>query len=239
MKNRKSYVNLVIEIKGNLVDGKDFFNQLEKLNSVMDVDFTESGEIPDYIVFDRTNKNLYYTIEELLTVFVNNKKSNVNELNFRFNDEIFVDGYDGIREIDIESIYEYVVSINDNSRILLENMIKELNETKLEYVELMKEGKPLTDYTDTHIKRLGIVEKTMMDIKDNRIALMHYSLDTIFYTIENNLKEKDEDILNDTIGYFKSLSIDYVIDRVDNDSQEIYDCVRNEYYEMKMLSLKI
>ena len=74
MKNRKSYVNLVIEIKGNLVDGKDFFNQLEKLNSVMDVDFTESGEIPDYIVFDRTNKNLYYTIEELLTVFVNNKK---------------------------------------------------------------------------------------------------------------------------------------------------------------------
>ena len=54
MKNRKSYVNLVIEIKGNLVDGKDFFNQLEKLNKQYLKENLSSEELS--IVTEDSNK---------------------------------------------------------------------------------------------------------------------------------------------------------------------------------------
>ena len=53
------------------------FKQLEELEEFVDVNFNEEGLIPEYIEFDRKDKSLYATIEELLTMYVNNK--NVKE----------------------------------------------------------------------------------------------------------------------------------------------------------------
>ena len=62
-----------IVITNRFFDTVKLFKQLEELEEFVDVDFDEEGMIPDYIEFDRHDKDLYVTIEELLTMYVNNK----------------------------------------------------------------------------------------------------------------------------------------------------------------------
>ena len=62
-----------IIITSKIFNTSKFFKQLEELEQFTNVDFDEDGMIPEYIEFNREDENMYIMIEELLTVYVNNK----------------------------------------------------------------------------------------------------------------------------------------------------------------------
>lgn len=71
----------VIRIDTGFVNVKRLLEQLKELDNYINVDFTSDGKIPEYIEFDRGNEDLYITIEEILTIFVNNKDEFISEEN--------------------------------------------------------------------------------------------------------------------------------------------------------------
>ena len=65
----------IIKISKGLINTTKIIRQLEECEQYVNVDFTEDGKIPDFIEFDRDDENLYITVEEILSIYVNSKKS--------------------------------------------------------------------------------------------------------------------------------------------------------------------
>ena len=68
-----------LKINKGLVNVNKLFDKLKELEQYVDVGFTEEGLIPEYIEFDRTDKELYIMIEEVLSIYVNEKMEMVRE----------------------------------------------------------------------------------------------------------------------------------------------------------------
>lgn len=213
------------------------FNKLTELNEYVKVDFDENGEIPDYIEFDRNDKDKYSTIEEVLTMFVNYNlddiKENDDELILKFPPYMFKE-YVG--ELNIE--YMCKQSVTDTEIVkVLQDYDEYLAATKEVYLEYLDAGKSLEDINNIHLMRVANIEDMSLKIKCRIKYLFERSILKFFdnsmkYVIDNH--EYRLRICNDSVT-FMNKSFDYVHRFVDGKTSQIKDIIMGEYHKIKVL----
>ena len=204
-----------LKISGGLLNTEKIIKQLEKLEEYVDVNFTEDGFIPDYIEFDRDNQDLYITIEEILTVYVNNKKQTDNECEEEFenikefpNEDIHSSKDELVhifplimfkkgtvkREnlvIDIDTMLKFFMGSNKHIIFLINNYDQYYDFLLQTYSNSLKFEYSLDKFKKMHVDAICELEQTLLLIQEILTDSLFTYLDESYNKLINNVVHDD------------------------------------------------
>ena len=251
-----------LKITGGLINTKKIINQLEELEKYVDVNFNEEGLIPEYIEFDRLDKDLYSTIEEILTVYVNSKtkieedveydnikdfpfnepQSTNNDLKHIFPILMFKKGTVKREDtiIDIEKMLTYFINCNKHVVFLINSFDKYYEFLLGSYVNSLK-----YDYKEDKLKKMHIdaivrLEQTLLLIQDILTESLFNYLDNMYNNMIDNVLY-DEYKFDISIKYttMKNAGEMRVYDYIKEKRNMITEVLTLSYYKAsKLLKIK-
>lgn len=198
-----------IVISNRLFNTEKLFKQLEELDEYVEVNFNEEGLIPEFIVFDRNDEELYATVEEILTVYINNKqtvdnaqdKDNVRE----FTKEGIQSSDDGLKHIfpismfkkgtvaredtmiDIERLLAYFIGCNKNIVFLVNNYDYYYDLLLQSYENSLKFDYNVDKFKKMHIDAVVELEHTLLLIQEILTDALFFYLDELYNKMINNV----------------------------------------------------
>lgn len=198
-----------IVISNRLFNTEKLFKQLEELEEYVEVNFNEEGLIPEFIVFDRNDEELYATVEEILTVYINNKqtvdntqdKDNVRE----FIKEGIQSSDDGLKHIfpilmfkkgtvaredtmiDIERLIAYFIGCNKNIVFLVNNYDYYYDLLLQSYENSLKFNYNADKFKKMHIDAVVELEHTLLLIQEILTDALFFYLDELYNKMINNV----------------------------------------------------
>lgn len=187
------------------------FKQLEELEEFVDVNFNEEGLVPEYIEFDREDKSLYATIEELLTMYVNNKnvkedkvddnvrefnnveiQSSVDDLKHVFPMLMFKKGTVKREDtvIDVDKMISYFMSCNKKIVFLINNYDYYYDLLLQSYINSLK-----FDYGQDKLKKLHI--DAMVELEHTLLLIQEILTDSLFTYLDEMYHKLIDNVLYD------------------------------------------
>lgn len=237
----------IINISKGLIDTTKILKELKELDKYVDVNFTEDGMIPDYIEFDRTDKNLYITIEEILTTYVNSKmkeemveeeeyvkdfpnkeiKSSEDELKHIFPLLMFKKGTVKREDtvIDIERMLDYFINCNKHIVFLITNFDQYYDLLLQSYVNSLK-----YNYNSDKIKKLHL--DAVMELEQTVLLIQEILTDSLFTYLDNMYKNMIDNTLYDDYKFDISLKFTTMKNAGE---MRIYDYIK----EKRMLIMEV
>ena len=188
------------------------FKQLEELEEFVNVDFTEDGMIPDYIEFDRQDESLYVTIEELLTVYVNNKnpkKEEVDDNVREFNNVEIQSSSDDLKHvfpllmfkkgtvkredtvIDVDRMISYFMSCNKEILFLINKFDYYYDILLQSYATSLKYDYTQDKFKKMHVDAITELEYTLLIIQDILTESLFTYLDESYNKLICNVVHED------------------------------------------------
>lgn len=221
------------------------FDKLVDLNKYIKVDFDENGEIPEYIEFDRDDKDMLAIVEETLTLFINcDKPYNSKEHKNDDEDKKYIltfssDMFNGhIDDTKINLKYMFNQACKDDEIL---KMIKEIDEyllsSKETLLEYLDDNKSLEELNGLHSLRIASVEDMSLSLKNRYNDLINQCLDAIFKSLMEDVKDNIKYkllICNDMVD-FKNRAHNYINAYVDERCGGIMEVLRAEFYKIKVL----
>lgn len=202
-----------IVISNRLFNVEKLFKQLEELEEYVEVKFNEEGSIPEYIEFDRNDEYLYSAVEEILTVFINNKtqlsgnnhRDNVRE----FTKEGIQSSDDELRHIfpilmfkkdtitreetviDIDKMLAYFMSCNKHIVFLINNYDQYYDLLLQSYANSLKFDYDENKFKKMHIDAMVELEHTLLLLQEILTDSLFVYLDELYDKMINNLLYDD------------------------------------------------
>lgn len=193
-----------LTITSGLIDTSTLIKNLIEMEKYVDVNFTESGIIPDYIDFDRTNSDLYNTIEEILTVYVNNKNQileeessknepyideefNPDKLRFIISSDAFKGDYKEDVIIDVKKYHENILNNDIENRKFIDEFDNAYNASKEKYLELLDSNGTKDDVKEVYYRMVLELEKSVLEMREYQTELLFKHVDIIYNDIIDNL----------------------------------------------------
>lgn len=188
------------------------FKQLEELEEFVNVNFTEEGMIPDYIEFDRQDEGLYITIEELLTVYVNNKNSKKEEVddNVReFGNVEIQSSSDDLKHtfpllmfkkgtvkredtvIDVDRLISYFMSCNKDILFLINNFDYYYDLLLQTYASSLKFEYTQDKFKKMHVDAMSELEYTLLLVQEILTDSLFTYLDEMYNKLIDNVLYDD------------------------------------------------
>lgn len=245
-----------LKINKGLVNVNKLFDKLKELEQYVDVGFTEEGLIPEYIEFDRTDKELYIMIEEVLSIYVNEKIEMVREYEeaiikdlgkeYNSDDELFyvfpmsmfesgsVNKEDTV--VDVRKMFGFFINCNKEILSLVSLYdVYHSNTMKLYICEL------INNKDDKKIRRLYLdavmeLEKMLMEIEETTINLLFKYLDNSYYKlVDNVLRPEYKFDLGLRYTIIKNATELHVFEFIKEKREQINQMLTLEYYKVKKL----
>lgn len=199
-----------LTITSGLIDTSTLIKKLIEMEKYVDVNFTENGLIPGYIDFDRTNSDLYNTIEEILTVYVNNKKQileeesiknepyvdeefNPDKMVFIISSDLFKSDYKEDIVVDIKKYHENILKFDIENNKFIDEFDNVYNASREKYLELLDSNGTRNDVKEIYYKTVLELEKSVLEMREHQTELLFKQVDIIYNDIISNLVD-DESI---------------------------------------------
>ena len=197
-----------LKISKGLINVNKLLSKLEELEEHVPVGFTEDGGIPDYIEFDRTVTDLYIMVEEVLTMYVNNKHEiekeyedmNVSDFGkeYQSDDELFqvfpmtmfkqgsVTRKDTV--IDVRKMFGFIVNCNKEIQSLIEGYdIYHSTTMKLYICELVNNNNYNKKIKKLYIDAICELEKILVEVEEIALKAIFKYLDDSYQRLVNNV----------------------------------------------------
>lgn len=230
----------ILTISDGLIDTNILFKRFEEIDQHITVDFDEDGMIPKYIEFDRSNESLYYTIEEILTVYINQRDNNkihddknTSEFSVEFPVEMFREGTFKKCVLDVVKWFDESGKTDIESNNIYNKLIEFLYKTNQEYIKILNNNMLFDTIKTLHIERLCVIETTMINIKQRKMDLFTDEIDNIYNYMINNIKDNIEyrSFISNNISRFKTDGLNYINNRINLITDSIIEIIRYEYYK--------
>ena len=250
----------IIKISKGLINTTKIIRQLEECEQYVNVDFTEDGKIPDFIEFDRDDENLYITLEEILSIYVNSKKSievddenisefpnkeiqsSENDLKHIFPLLMFKKGTVKREDtvIDIEKMLSYFLSCNKHIVFLINNYDSYYELVLTSYLNSLKFNYKKDKIQKIHLDAVNELEQTLLLIQELLTESLFNYLDTMYgKMIDNVLHEDYKYDLAIKFTTMKNAGELRIFDYIKEKRNMIMDVLTLSYYKAnKMLKIK-
>lgn len=230
------------------IDVKYLFKKFNELDQFIPVDFDDEGCIPDFIKFDRNDKDLYSTIEEILTVYVNHKSNKLNDSEninkcyyINFSEKLFKEGMINKCTFDIVEWFDDYINDNVEIKALYTELSKSLFKSKEKYIDYLNNGENIENIDSIHLSRINCIENFNLVMKRVILDNFNNEIDTLTEHMVENIVEdsnynKVKSSILEAIGYFKIIGIGFINENVNIIMDNLISEIREEHYKACFVS---